>query len=210
MGDIIIPIFVYSLIFGAVGYILFIVFSTSHKGAWDDESRIKGQMRMRKWKVKDAVNVIEDFLLGKHPELKHWPIPLNLPGVQAITHNRDAKVWKAVTLHRPTLGSKLLLTIEMPQRSDGSLAEFTEALVVREGETFDVRTTGSQFPHYLTEDVRHFLENWSEVEAFHFLGERITFMLDTEYGDLDIIEKLENYVERARMIIRLLPREAWV
>lgn len=209
MGDIFIPIFVYGLLIGTPLFILFIVFSKNNKGAWDDESRLKGQMRSKGWRVRDTVKVIEDFLFRNRHDLEHWPIPRSVPGVQAVSSNKDGNVWNAVTLNRPSKGSKLMVSLELPQLSDGSEAEMTEALVVREGDGYDVRTSGAEFPFFVTEEVRGFIENWEEPDAFHFIGDSVTAFFDTEYGQEDIIERLEEYSARLSMIKGLLPREVW-
>lgn len=209
MGDIFIPVFVYGLLIGTPLFILFIALSKNNKGAWDEESRLKGQMRARGWRVRDTVRSIEDFLFRTKHELEHWPIPTGVPGVQAVSSSKDGRVWNAVTLNRPTRGSKLMVSIELPQLSDGSEAEMTEALVIRDGEGYDVQTTSAQFPFFITDEVRNFIENWKEPDAFHFIGDSVTAFFDTEYGNADIEERLEAHSERLWMIKGLLPREVW-
>lgn len=207
MGDIVIPVFVFGLIFGTLALIAFIALSKNNAGAWDEASRLKGQMRAKGWRVRDTVRVIEDFLFCTRHELDHWPIPRSVPGVQAVSADKGMP-WHAVTLTRSS-GATLVVSIELPQLSDGTEAEMSEALVIRSGESYEVQTTATDFPFFVTDEVRAFIENWSEPFAFHFIGDSVSAFFNVDYPDPQIVETLERHTQRLALIKGLLPREVW-
>lgn len=209
MGDQYIITLLAIMFIGVPLYIAWVLLSKKNKGTWDEESRLKGEMRSRKWRVKDTADDIQDHLFRNKLPTELWPVPVGSPGVQAISHERHDPAWRAITFVRPSVGSKLLFTVEMPQQSDGSEADFAEAIVVREGEGFDVRTPGDDFPEYLTDDVRTLLETWKNAEAFHFIGPNVTMVFDTELPDPNIIQRLETYEQGADLLAKVMPRDVW-
>lgn len=208
MGDIVIPIFVGVLIIGTPLFVLWLMLSKTHKGAWDDESRIKGQLRAQHWKVKDTVPTTEGFLLDK-VEPQTWIVPDGLPGTYALSHDDAGLSWRAVTLRTSPQRSVFLLTLQLPQLSDGRLPELTESVIRKNAGEYDVVTPDSSFPTYLDDDVRGFIEKWEEAQAFHFLGELITVELPGMEFDDALIEQVEGYVDRLVPLAQLLPREVW-
>ncbi|WP_455951886.1 hypothetical protein [Arcanobacterium haemolyticum] len=204
MGNYVMPaitIIFFTLIIGAIGYV---IFGSRHQGAWDDEAKVSAVMRKRGWKVRPKVDEVTSFLLGSDTPGEMWPIEAGETGVQGIVH----APWKAVTV-QGLHGDKLYVTLELAQRSDGAVANLSEAIVERELEGFEVRTAGASIPNYLTADVRSSISSWNELEALYLNGEHLTAVFETQYGEADIVERVDAYSRRLISIAHELPASLW-
>lgn len=207
MGDIFIPVFVGVLLIGTPLFVLWLMLSKNNEGAWDEESRVKGQLRSKRWKVKETVATTEGFLLDEDPQT--WIVPKGLPGTYALSHDDSGVSWRGLTLRTSPTSTAFLLTLQLPQLSDGRLPELSEAVVRKNAGEYDVVTPDSSFPTYLDEDVRGFIEKWEVAQAFHFLGESVTVELPGVEFDEKVLENVQSAVERLIPLAQLLPREVW-
>lgn len=202
MGDYFIYIVVGAFFAGFVVCILAFTTSKNNKGAWDEDSKLKAQMRSRRWKVKDTAADIRAHLIRQDVPDTLWPVAHGAPGVQAITHERQDPLWRAVTYVRPSVGSTLLFTYELPQRLDGSLAHMPETYVP----VSDIASVDSPV---VDDDVRGFMSHFELPEAYYFVGPYLTFIVPVELGDPNVITLLETLIERAQMLGRLIPTSVW-
>ncbi|QRV01485.1 hypothetical protein JTE88_05060 [Arcanobacterium phocisimile] len=204
MGSYVMPgitVLFFALILGGIGYVLF---GSRHQGAWDDEAKVSAKMKQRGWKVKPKIDEVTSYLLGSDTSGEMWPVPAGETGVQGV--GKDS--WRAVTVQRAS-GDVLIVSIALAQRSDGSIAHVPEALVQHQDENFDVRTVIGTTPQYFTPEVRATITSWSELEFLYFYGEHLTAGVSTEHGRSDIIEYLEQTLERLRSVGRVLPSQLW-
>ncbi|MEW6944436.1 hypothetical protein [Trueperella pyogenes] len=181
------------------------LFSKKSQGSWDEASRLKGRMRAEGWKVKDTVDNLAQFLVNAPNLPTTWPLTVRAHGIEAVTSARSTPSWRAVTFVAPSVGTHLLFTMDIPQRSDGAEIDLSEALVYVEEELIYEGQAG--VPAYLNDDVRRFLISWPGLQAAHFMDGMVTFMFDGQRADQ--VERLKTIAEHAAGIIRLLPDEAW-
>ncbi|VEI14105.1 Uncharacterised protein [Trueperella bialowiezensis] len=191
---------------GPTLYTLHTLISKKSTGTWDEASRLKGRMRSEGWRVKDTVDNLAKFLLRAEYTPEFWPITVKAAGIEAITPRRAVPMWRAVSFVAPSIGTHMFFTIEVPQRSDATEAEFSEALVrVSDGElTYEGY---GDVPEFLNDAVRRFIAGWPGLQAVHFCGDMITYMFDGKRHDQ--IERLKTVAQKAPDIIRHLPASVW-
>lgn len=188
-------------------YTLHTLLAKNTQGTWDEASRLKGRMRSEGWRVQDTVDNLAMFLLNSKELPRFWPITEKAAGIEAVTARRSTPMWRAGSFVAPSVGTHMFFTIELPQRSDGSEAEFEEALV-RLDDDGDLTYEGAgDVPAYLTSDVRRFLLEWPGLQATHFWGDTITYMFDGKRQDQ--VERIKTIEAKASQIIRLIPNAAW-
>lgn len=188
-------------------YTLHTLLSKNSQGTWDEQSRLKGRMRSEGWRVKDTVDNLALFVLRSDALPQFWPIPEKAAGIEGITPRRSVPMWRAVSFVAPSLGAHMFFTIDLPQRSDGTEAEFTEALVRVDDDGGLTYEGVGDVPPFLTDDVRRFIAGWPGLQAVHFWNDTITFMFDGKRHDQ--IERIKTVAEKAPQIIRLIPNAAW-
>ncbi|MDP9805616.1 hypothetical protein J2S70_000198 [Trueperella bonasi] len=180
--------------------------SKNSTGTWDEASRLKGRMRSQGWRVKETVDNLAQFQLRSTDLPSFWPITEKAAGVECVTSSRSTPVWRAGSFVAPSIGTHLLFTIDLPQRSDGTEAEFQEALVRIDDDGLTYEGAGD-VPAYLNDDVRRFLVGWPGLQAAHFRDDMVTYMFDGKRQDQ--VERLKTIAEKAPQIIRLIPNAAW-
>ena len=207
MGDIVIPIMFWGTIIGVPAWVLWSVFGARTRGSWDAQNILRGQASARHWGYKEFTEEPTKFLLGTEAgEL--WRIGKCDVGVRLLTSRREPH-FKACVVHRSDSDvgpdSRTFLTVEVPQRSDGAVADFAETLISRDGiSTID----GEAFKERIGDGVVTLLTKMPELDSVYFLGETITFESDPAQEDtLGLVEAL---LAASSRIIRALPANAWV
>ncbi len=188
-------------------YTVHTLISKKSQGTWDEASHLKGRMRSEGWRVKDTVDNLALFLLHTKELPTFWPITEKAAGIEGVSSSRSTPMWRAGTFVAPSIGTHMFFTIELPQRSDGTEAEFEEALVRIDDDGGLTYEGAGNVPSYLTDDVRRFLVGWPGLQAAHFWNDTISFMFDGKRQDQ--VERLKTIEVKAAQIIRLIPNIAW-
>lgn len=196
------------LLFGIpLVYTLHTLVSKKSQGTWDEASRLKGRMRSEGWRVQDTVDNLALYVLHSNDLPKFWPITEKAAGIEGVSSPRSTPMWRAASFVAPSIGTHMFFTIELPQRSDGTEAEFEEALVRIDDDGGLTYEGAGDVPAYLTDGVRRFLAEWPGLQAAHFWNDRVTYMLDGKRQDQ--IERLKTIENKATQIIQLIPNVAW-
>ncbi|MFP7696830.1 hypothetical protein [Trueperella sp. LYQ143] len=192
-----------------VCYIGTALFSKNTKGQWDESSRERAQMRRNGWNVRATVDNAAQFVTNTQSAPTIWPIPVDLPAINAVTSARRAAVpWRCATIIAPPLGTFTLVSVSVSQRSDGAELEYPQTLLrfAADGGVETVSEAGDTRAE-ITSDMLAFFARIDELMAVHLDGARITYFI--RGARKDSADSIAALTEQLAEIVAVLPSDMW-